>query len=82
MVHLIIGGIILAVCVSLVQEKMILSLEAFVGFLAISISTAASVVFYWHEIIYPCSIIFGYGLLVLAVVCWYGLSETAMKSTA
>ncbi len=63
-VHLIIGGIILAVCVSLVQEKMILSLEAFVGFLAISISTAASVVFYWHEIIYPCSIIFGYGLLV------------------
>ncbi len=63
-VHLIIGVDIAACIMSLLQEKMILSLEAFLGFAAISSSTVASIVFYWYEIIYPCSIIFGYGILV------------------
>ena len=63
-VHLVIGAAIVAMLVSLVQERMILAPEAFLGLVSIGGTTIASVVFYWYEIIYPCSIIFGYGLLV------------------
>lgn len=66
-VHLIIAADIFSCILSFIQEKMMPSAEVIVGFGAIIVTTALSVLFYWNEVIYPCSIIFGQGLLVFSV---------------
>ncbi len=66
-VHVLIVMDIAACIASFVQEKIIPSAEVLLGFGAIIITTVASMIFYWNEVIYPCSIAFGYGLLVFGV---------------
>ena len=48
------------------------SAEVVLGFGALSTTTATSMVLYWYEVIYPSSIVFGYGLLVfcLCMLIW------------
>ncbi|MDE7478049.1 MAG: response regulator [Lachnospiraceae bacterium] len=62
-----------AACVlSFIQERMIPSFDAFLGFGSIVIATAASIAFYWNNTVYPCSIAFGYGLLIfgMSMLVW------------
>ncbi|MDE6363956.1 MAG: response regulator [Lachnospiraceae bacterium] len=81
LVHLIIGADIVFCVISLVQERMVLALEAVLGFIAVSSSTVASIVFYWYEIIYPCSIIFGYGILFFGscMLVWIVRNRNELK---
>jgi len=53
-----------ACILSFIQEKMMPSAEVCLGFGAVIITTAVSVLFYWNEVVYPCSIAFGCGLLI------------------
>lgn len=65
-VHALIVVDIAACVLSFIQEKNVPSAEVVLGFCAVILSTLASIVFYWNEVIYPCSIAFGYGLLVFS----------------
>lgn len=66
-VHVLIAIDIGACILSSVQEKLVPSAEVILGFSAVVITTALSIAFYWNEVIYPCSIAFGYGLLIFSV---------------
>lgn len=66
-VHGLIAMVIGACILSFIQERIIPSAEVILGFGAVIATTVASVVFYWYEVIYPCSIVFGYGLLAFSV---------------
>jgi len=63
-VHLIIVAGIGACILSFIQEKLMPSAEVFFAFGALIATTVVSMMIYWYEITYPCSIAFGYGLLV------------------
>lgn len=64
LVHALIVIDVGACILSFVQEKIMPSVGVFLGFGAVIVTTLVSLGFYWNEIIYPCSIIFGQGLLV------------------
>ncbi len=66
-VHVLIVVDIGACILSFIQERMIPSAEVVLGFAAVITATGASIVFYWNEVIYPCSIAFGHGLVVFCV---------------
>lgn len=66
-VHVLIAMDIGACILSFIQEKFIPPAEVFLGFSAVITTAVASMAFYWYEVIYPCSIVFGYGLLVFSV---------------
>ncbi len=53
-----------ACALSFLQEKHMPSADVVLGFAALAGTVMASVGFYWYEVIYPCSLIFGYGLVV------------------
>lgn len=65
-VHILIAVDIGACILSFIQEKYVPSVEILLGFGTVIITAAASIVFYWYEIIYPCSIVFGFGLLLFS----------------
>lgn len=71
-VHALIVVVMGACALSFIQERNIPSAEVVLGFGALSTTTAASMVLYWYEVIYPSSIVFGYGLLVfcLCMLVW------------
>lgn len=66
-VHVLIAIDTGACILSFMQEKIIPSAEVVLGFLAVLTTTVASMVFYWNDVIHPCSIAYGYGLLVFCV---------------
>ncbi len=66
-VHIVIVVDIGACILSFIQEKLMPSADVFLGFSAVITSTVISMVAYWNEVIYPCSIAFGCGLLVFSV---------------
>lgn len=66
-VHVLIVFGIAACLLSFIQEKLVPSVEVILGFGAIITTALASVVFYWNEAVYPCSIVFGYGLLIFSI---------------
>lgn len=67
LIHMFIMCDIGACMLSFMQEKIMPSPEVLFGFGAVIITTVVSMVFYWNEVVYPCSIAFGYGLLVFGV---------------
>lgn len=71
-IHVLIGIDTLACILSFWQEKMTPSREIFIGFGAIVVTAAASILGYWKSVIYPASIIFGYGFLTfsLCMLIW------------
>ncbi|MDE7418113.1 MAG: response regulator [Lachnospiraceae bacterium] len=81
-VHMLIVIDMGACILSFVQEKIMPSVEVFLGFGAVIITTAVSVVFYWNEVIYPCSLMFGYGLLAFCVcmLIWIVRSRNELNS--
>lgn len=66
-VHVIIMIGIGACILSFIQEKLMPSVEVFLGFGSVIVTTVVSMVVYWNEVIYPCSIAFGCGLLLFGV---------------
>lgn len=66
-VHILIVMDTVACILSFIQEKLVPSAEVLLGFGVLIAATVASVAFYWYEVIYPCSIAFGNGLLVFCV---------------
>lgn len=66
-VHILIACDIAACVLSFFQEKLIPSIEVLLGFGAIIITASASVVFYWKELVYPSSVVYGYGLLIFSM---------------
>lgn len=56
-----------ACILSFVQERIVPSAEVLMGFGAMIATTLTSMVFYWYEVIYPCSIAFGCGLIVFGI---------------
>lgn len=71
LIHILIVCDIAACIMSFVQEKLMPSFEVFLGFGTIIITALVSVLLYWHEVIYPSSIVFGYGLLLFGM-CMLG----------
>ncbi|MDE7322587.1 MAG: response regulator [Lachnospiraceae bacterium] len=66
-VHILIAFDIAACILSFFQEKLMPSFEVFLGFGAIITTASASLFFYWKELVYPSSVVFGYGLLVFSI---------------
>ncbi len=66
LVHIMIGIDILVCIISFFQEKMGPPMEVLIGFGTLIITVLASIASYWEDIVYPCSILFGYGLLIFA----------------
>lgn len=72
-VHILIAVDIGACILSFIQEKFVPSAEILLGFGALIITAIVSIVFYWYEVIYPCSIVFGFGLLVFSACMLVGI---------
>lgn len=66
-IHILIVLDIMACIASFVQERLVPSVEAVLGFGVIVATVLASVLCYWKEIVYPYSIIFGQGILVFSM---------------
>ncbi len=67
LIHTLIAFGIVACILSFYQEKLVPSFEVSLGFAAIIITVSASVALYWKELVYPSSVVFGYGLLVFSI---------------
>lgn len=65
-VHIIIIVGSLLCIVSFWQEKMIFSGEVLIGIGAIFVTAIVGIVFYWRNVVYPSSVVFGCGFLVFS----------------
>ncbi len=80
-VHILIGVAIVCCIISFVQERMLPSPYVVIGYLSICATAAASIVGYWEGIIYPASMLFGYGLVVfgLCMLLWTVQSNSELR---
>lgn len=61
-VHILIVLNIGTCTLSFLQEKLMPAVEVFAGYGTLIFSTVLSILFYWNNAVYPCSVAFGYGV--------------------
>ena len=81
LVHVLIGVAIICCVISFIQEKILPSMYVCIGYSAICVTAAVSIVGYWEGLIYPASMLFGYGLVVfgLCMLLWTVKSNSELR---
>lgn len=80
-VHILIGAAIICCFISFIQEKMLPSPYVVIGYFSICATALVSIVGYWEGLIYPASMLFGYGLVVfgLCMLLWTVQSNSEFR---
>lgn len=71
-VHILIAVAIVCCFISFIQEKLLPSPYVVIGYLSICAMAIISIIGYWEGLIYPASMLFGYGLVIfgLCMLLW------------